>query len=262
MRAKRTAWALRALLERAHRRRRRDPGQRLDQLADLGAGQPEVAVAAVALDPQHPALDQPAEMGARGRRGDAGLVGQHARRQRAAVAEREQDPGPACDRRQSAPMLAMSASPCTGPHTVARRHFVPGRSVRPCHHGVTMSSGNHGFAASVGAAGTGAMRSLRGPDRTPPPLMDPTRKRDGRRILALFRPYRLRLDGRARADRDLGRRGDAQPVPAQAARSTSGSSSTTRRCSPRRCSGCWRSRSSPPRPACGRRTCRTRSASA
>jgi ATP-binding cassette subfamily B protein len=37
------------------------------------------------------------------------------------------------------------------------------------------------------------MRSLRGPDRTPPPLMDPSRKRDGRRILALFSPYRMRL---------------------------------------------------------------------
>ena len=37
------------------------------------------------------------------------------------------------------------------------------------------------------------MRSLRGPDRAPPPLMDPTRKREGRRILALFRPYRMRL---------------------------------------------------------------------
>ncbi|MGH2885985.1 MAG: ABC transporter ATP-binding protein, partial [Solirubrobacteraceae bacterium] len=39
------------------------------------------------------------------------------------------------------------------------------------------------------------MRSLRGAglDKKPPPLMDPTRKRDGRRILALFRPYRLRL---------------------------------------------------------------------
>ena len=37
------------------------------------------------------------------------------------------------------------------------------------------------------------MRSLRGPDRKPPPLMDPTRKRDGRRILALFKPYRFRL---------------------------------------------------------------------
>jgi ATP-binding cassette, subfamily B, bacterial len=56
-----------------------------------------------------------------------------------------------------------------------------------------MSSGRHGLAASVGAAGTGAMRSLRGSDRTPPPLMDPTRKRDSHRILALFRPYRLRL---------------------------------------------------------------------
>jgi ATP-binding cassette, subfamily B, bacterial len=37
------------------------------------------------------------------------------------------------------------------------------------------------------------MRSLRGPDNAPPPLMDPTRKRDGHRILALFRPYRMRL---------------------------------------------------------------------
>jgi ATP-binding cassette subfamily B protein len=56
-----------------------------------------------------------------------------------------------------------------------------------------MSSGQHGLSASVGTAGSGAMRSLRGPDRTPPPLMDPTRKRDGRRILALFQPYRVRL---------------------------------------------------------------------
>jgi ATP-binding cassette, subfamily B, bacterial len=37
------------------------------------------------------------------------------------------------------------------------------------------------------------MRSLRGPSRKPPPLMDPTRQRDTARILALFRPYRLRL---------------------------------------------------------------------
>ena len=37
------------------------------------------------------------------------------------------------------------------------------------------------------------MRSLRGPSRKPPPLMDPTRERDTARILALFRPYRLRL---------------------------------------------------------------------
>jgi ATP-binding cassette, subfamily B, bacterial len=56
-----------------------------------------------------------------------------------------------------------------------------------------MSSGNHRFAASVGAAGSGAMRALRrDPDNTPP-LMDPSRERDGRRILSLFRPYRLRL---------------------------------------------------------------------
>ncbi len=56
-----------------------------------------------------------------------------------------------------------------------------------------MSSGNHGFAASHGAGGSGAMRSLRGPSRKPPALMDPTRQRDTARILALFKPYRLRL---------------------------------------------------------------------
>jgi len=56
-----------------------------------------------------------------------------------------------------------------------------------------MSSGNRGFAASVGAGGSGAMRALRGPGKKPPPLMDPTRERDGKRILVLFRPYRMRL---------------------------------------------------------------------
>src|SRR5437660_11797524 len=56
-----------------------------------------------------------------------------------------------------------------------------------------MSSGRHGLGGLAGAGGSGAMRSLRGADSTPPPLMDPTRNRDGRRILALFKPYRLRL---------------------------------------------------------------------
>ena len=56
-----------------------------------------------------------------------------------------------------------------------------------------MSTGRHGLAASAGVAGSGGMRALRGSERTPPPLMDPTRKRDGRRILALFKPYRFRL---------------------------------------------------------------------
>ncbi|MGI8714226.1 MAG: ABC transporter ATP-binding protein [Solirubrobacteraceae bacterium] len=37
------------------------------------------------------------------------------------------------------------------------------------------------------------MRSLRGPGKKPPPLMDPSRQRDRHRILALFRPYRMRL---------------------------------------------------------------------
>jgi ATP-binding cassette, subfamily B, bacterial len=56
-----------------------------------------------------------------------------------------------------------------------------------------MSSGNRGFAASHGAGGSGFMRSTRGSGKKPPDLMDPTRQRDRGRILALFRPYRLRL---------------------------------------------------------------------
>jgi ATP-binding cassette subfamily B protein len=59
-----------------------------------------------------------------------------------------------------------------------------------------MSFGGHGLGAQSGAPGSGAMRSLRGGGpggKKPPPLMDPSRQRDGRRILTLFRPYRGRL---------------------------------------------------------------------
>ncbi len=57
-----------------------------------------------------------------------------------------------------------------------------------------MSSGNRGFAASHGAGGTGGRRVMgAGDSKKPPPLMDPTRQRDRHRILALFRPYRVRL---------------------------------------------------------------------
>ncbi|HTX32542.1 MAG TPA: ABC transporter ATP-binding protein [Solirubrobacteraceae bacterium] len=57
-----------------------------------------------------------------------------------------------------------------------------------------MSFVGRGFGAAHGSpGGTGAMRSMRGPDKKPPPLMDPTRERDTHRILALFRPYRGRL---------------------------------------------------------------------
>ena len=45
----------------------------------------------------------------------------------------------------------------------------------------------------MGAGGSGAMRSLRGPGKKLPGLMDPTRERDTHRILALFKPYRGRL---------------------------------------------------------------------
>jgi ATP-binding cassette subfamily B protein len=50
-----------------------------------------------------------------------------------------------------------------------------------------------GMGASAGTPGTGAMRAMRGPGTPPPPLMDPTRKRDSRRIRSLFRPYRMKL---------------------------------------------------------------------
>src|ERR1700727_2989078 len=56
-----------------------------------------------------------------------------------------------------------------------------------------MSSGNRGFAASHGAGGSGFMRSTRGSGKKQLELMDPTRERDRGRILALFRPYRMRL---------------------------------------------------------------------
>src|ERR1700761_3116921 len=56
-----------------------------------------------------------------------------------------------------------------------------------------MSIGHGGMAAANGAGGSGGMRALRRPDKKPPELMDPTRQRDGRRILALFKPYRARL---------------------------------------------------------------------
>src|ERR1035437_3971773 len=59
--------------------------------------------------------------------------------------------------------------------------------------GFYMSSGGRGCGAAHGGSAPGAMRSLRGSDRKPPPLMDPSRERDRRRILRLFSPYRWRL---------------------------------------------------------------------
>src|SRR5579872_2755423 len=60
-----------------------------------------------------------------------------------------------------------------------------------CHHGTGMSSGFR-FGAAHGAP-PGSMRGLHGSRPEPPPLMDQTRPRDRHRILALFRPYRVRL---------------------------------------------------------------------
>ena len=65
------------LTERAHGRRGRQPRQRLEQVRDLGAGEPKVAMAAVALDAQQTALDELCEMRTRGRSRDPSLVGEH-----------------------------------------------------------------------------------------------------------------------------------------------------------------------------------------
>jgi ATP-binding cassette, subfamily B, bacterial len=56
-----------------------------------------------------------------------------------------------------------------------------------------MSTGHGGMAAAAGAGGSGGMRALRRGGKEPTPLMDPSRQRDGHRILALFKPYRGRL---------------------------------------------------------------------
>src|SRR5579875_1405579 len=57
-----------------------------------------------------------------------------------------------------------------------------------------MARGEHlGLGAASGAGGSGGMRALRASTRREPPLLDPSRKRDTRRILALFAPYRARL---------------------------------------------------------------------
>jgi ATP-binding cassette, subfamily B, bacterial len=61
---------------------------------------------------------------------------------------------------------------------------------------VRMSFGDgRGIGAQHGMTGHGVGRALRGSGKKPPELMDPTRQRDLPRILALFRPYRLRLAG-------------------------------------------------------------------
>jgi ATP-binding cassette subfamily B protein len=55
------------------------------------------------------------------------------------------------------------------------------------------SFGEHGHGAAPGSVRR-ALSGGRGRNgKKPPPLMDPTRQRDGHRILALFKPYRGRL---------------------------------------------------------------------
>ena len=77
-----------------------------------------------------------------------------------------------------------------------------------------MSIGRQGIGAMHGSPGSGAMRSLRGPGKKPPPLMDPTRQRDGRRILRAVQALPGAADGRAGDDHLLRRDQHDQPVPA------------------------------------------------
>ncbi len=79
-----------ALAQRAHRRRRGDAGQRLEGPGDVGPGEAEVAMAPVALGDHEAAVDELLQVHARGRGRDAGLRGQHAGGQLAAVGQRAQ----------------------------------------------------------------------------------------------------------------------------------------------------------------------------
>src|SRR4051812_38634502 len=90
------------LPQRADRPRRRHARQRLDELGDVRPGQPEVAVAALRGHGHQPRADELAEVPAGRRRRHARLGRQHAGRQRAAVAEREQHPRPRTVREHAA----------------------------------------------------------------------------------------------------------------------------------------------------------------
>jgi hypothetical protein len=70
-----------ALSQRGDRLLRRDPGDRLDQLADLWAGQGEVAEPTALVGGEQSGVDQLGQVTARGRGRDAGLVGEDARTQ-------------------------------------------------------------------------------------------------------------------------------------------------------------------------------------
>jgi hypothetical protein len=61
-----------------------------DQLADVRAGEPVIAVAAVPLDCQQAGIGQLGEVAACRRPADSGLVGEHAGRQRTTIVERQQ----------------------------------------------------------------------------------------------------------------------------------------------------------------------------
>jgi hypothetical protein len=84
----------RTFAERAHGRGGGDTRERLDQLRDLRAGEPVIAVAALGDDGEQARVDEPPEVLAGGRRRDARLRGEHPGRQRAPVPERQKHPHP------------------------------------------------------------------------------------------------------------------------------------------------------------------------
>jgi len=79
----------------------------------------------------------------------------------------------------------------TRPLAGARRPQPEGAGIAVRHH-EAMSTGHGGLSQGQGAPG--GMRAMRGgTEKKPPPLLDPSRERDGHRILALFGDYRGRL---------------------------------------------------------------------
>src|SRR5262249_2146072 len=158
---------------------------------------------------EHPALDQPGQVGARRRGGDAGFVGERARWQRAAVTEREQDPGPAAvgHERSDARDVGIAVHGTYGSATTFRSGAKRRRAVIMNEYELWQSwcrrvDGNPRVRgdALAARAGQGAA-AADGPDaqaRRPP---DP----------CAVQALPLTARGRARADRDLRRRVDAEP---------------------------------------------------
>ena len=116
-----------ALAQRAHRRLRCDAGQRLERTGDVRAREAEVAMAPVALGDHEAAVDELSQVHARRGGRDAGLRGQHAGGQLAAIGQRAQHAGAARIADEGAHRGEIGVSGHAP--RVAARHFVVRRSL-------------------------------------------------------------------------------------------------------------------------------------